>query len=124
MDAHAASRPTFPWFKLTLYSLSLLLAAPLAYALWQSLPAFTELFASFGTELPLLTRLASEYPQALWNILRTALLNYLLWLALWLWLRERWSSLGLLLSMLGTWLLIGLTLAALYLPILTLGDVV
>ncbi|MBC9249969.1 hypothetical protein A9179_06730 [Pseudomonas alcaligenes] len=128
MDAHAASplspRPAFPWLKLSLHGLSLLLAAPLAYALWQNLPAFAELFASFGTELPQLSRLTIEHPQALWNILRTALANYLLWLGLWLWLRERWSSLGLLLGALATWLLIGLTLLALYLPIFTLSAVV
>lgn len=128
MDAHASSpltpHPAFPWLKLTLYSLSLLLAAPLAYALWQNLPAFTELFAGFGVELPQLTRLTIEHPQAVWNILRTALANHLLWLGLWLLLRERWSSLGLLLSMLATWLLIGLTLLALYLPIFTLSAVV
>lgn len=128
MDAHTASslvpRRTFPWLKLTLHSLSLLLAAPLAYGLWQSLPAFVELFASFGTDLPQLSRLTIEHPQALWNILRTVLANYLLWIGLWLWLRERWSSLGLLLSALTTWLLVGLTLLALYLPLFTLGAVV
>lgn len=128
MDAHSASplipRPALSWLKLSLYGVSLLLAAPLAYALWQNLPAFAELFASFGADLPGLTRLVIEHPQALWNLLRTVLANHLLWLCLWLLLRQRWSSLGLLLSALGTWLLLGLTLVALYLPIFSLGAIV
>ena len=117
-------RPALAKLKLVLHSLSLLAATLVAYSFWSSLPAFADVFQSFGAQLPLLTQLVVDYPQAVWNALRSALAHQLAWLLLWVVLRERWAHIGLLLVSLVTWLLVALLITAVYLPLLSLGQVV
>ncbi|QKE63927.1 hypothetical protein HNE05_11385 [Aquipseudomonas campi] len=119
-----ATRPALPKLKLVLHSLSLLAAALVANGFWSSLPAFADVFSSFGAELPLLTQLVVDYPQAVWNILRSGLAHQLAWLLLWIAVRERWAHIGLLLASLVAWLLVALQIVAVYLPIFSLSTVV
>lgn len=119
-----AARAPLPPIRLLLHSLSLLAAGGLAGAFWYSLGDFAELFASFGVNLPPATRLLMEHQQLAWNILRSALAHQLAWLLLWVALRERWAHSGLLLASLMTWLQVAALITAVYLPLLSLGQVV
>ncbi|UUY06652.1 hypothetical protein LRS11_12355 [Pseudomonas sp. J452] len=122
--ATPATRPALSKLKLVLHGLSLLAAALVAYSFWSSLPAFADVFSSFGAELPLLTQLVVDYPQAVWSVLRGGLAHQLAWLLLWVAVRERWAHVGLLLASLVAWLLVALQIVAVYLPLLSLGQVV
>lgn len=122
--APGPARRALPLIKLLLHNFSLLAAGGLASAFWYSLGDFAELFSSFGVNLPQVTRLLMEHQQLAWNILRCALAHQLIWLLLWVVLRERWAHSGLLLASLMTWLQVAALITAVYLPLLSLGQVV
>jgi len=131
MEAQTAARPSsaeastpLPKITLTVHILLALMAGFLAFSLKKSIPAFTDVFMSFGAELPLLTRLLLDYPKALWIVFCLGLAYQLGWLVLWVVLRQRWAHIGLVLATVVNGLVYALTILALYLPILTLSSLI
>jgi hypothetical protein len=107
--------------KIALALLALLAATALAYAQWQALPHFAELFAMFGPDVPGFSLWVVDHPQQVWIGLRGILVYNLAWLGLWLFVRERWSAVGLSLAAALTWLCLALVMVAFYLPLLTIA---
>ena len=110
-----------PKLKVALSLIVLLLAVPLAYGMWRALPGFQTLFDSFGPDVPWLSRLVADHPQAVWNSLKGALIHNATWLCTWLIVREQWTSVALTLATAYTWLSLAIVLIALYLPMLTIA---
>lgn len=97
-------------------------AGALAGACRYGLGDFAELFAGVGVNLPQATRLLMEHQQPAWNILRSALLHQLAWLLGRAMLGECGTPIGLLWAAALSRLLVVPPIAALYLPLLTLGN--
>ncbi len=107
--------------KIILSLLALLIAAPLAYGLWQSLPGFGQLFGGFANDIPWLSHWVVDHPQQIWLFLRVALVANLIGLCIWLFIRARWAAILLSFATAFTWLaLLGL-LVVLYLPVFTIA---
>ncbi|MBD9424826.1 hypothetical protein IB232_05790 [Pseudomonas sp. PDM15] len=107
--------------KVALSLLLLLAATALAYAQWQALPHFAEMFAMFGPDMPGFSVWVVGHPQRVGICLGSLLAYNMTWLALWLFLRQRWSSIGLSLATALTWLFLALVMIAFYLPLLTIA---
>ena len=107
--------------KIALSLLALLAATALAYVEWAALPSFRPLFDSFGSDIPWLSRWVVENPKGVWNSLRSLLIQNFTALCVWLFIRERWTSVGLGLATAFTWLALALVLIAFYLPLLTIA---
>lgn len=113
MDA-AASRNS-----VTLFAAGLIAVCILAVTANFTVPAFRELFVGFGAELPLLTQIALNYYQYLWLLLLVVIAVRFAW--------PIRRSAALAACIVGVGLLIvgmAVVMAAMYLPIFKLGEVV
>lgn len=119
MDSHPRSLT-----KIILALLALPAACAIGLGLWTALPAFDELFAAFGADLPGPTRWVMEHPEVILLILRGLLIHNLLWLIAWLCVRQSWVSPLLGLATLLVWLSLALLVGAVYLPVFSLSAVV
>ena len=116
----SAAHPRSP-LKTSLAVITLLIAAPLAYGVWQVLPGFAQLFAGFGPDVPAVSHWLTQHPQGVWTLLRVLLMHNLLWLGLWLWRPAGWRGTGLSLATALTWLALAGAGLCLYLPMFTIA---
>ena len=110
--------------KTILALLSFPAACVIGLGFWTALPAFNDLFAAFGADLPGPTRWVMEHPDGVLLLLRSLLIHNLVWLIAWLCVRQRWVGLLLSLATLLVWLALAMLVAAAYLPIFKMSVVV
>lgn len=110
--------------KIILALLAFSAACVIGLGFWTALPAFNDLFAAFGADLPGPTRWVMENPDGVLLILRSLLIHNLVWLIAWLCLGQRWVGLLLSLAILLVWLVLALLVGTLYLPIFSMSAVV
>ena len=110
--------------KIILSLLAFSAACVIGLGFWTALPAFNDLFAAFGADLPGPTRWVMENPDGVLLLLRSLLIHNLVWLVVWLCVRQRWVGLLLSLATLLVWLALAMLVGAAYLPIFKMSVVV